>query len=187
MLPSTSRPDVWPGCRVSASRCVLWLIVLRGAAVHGCRAIFNPVLGRLYCPAFRELPAGEDRNITIMMTRLKDLCGFPLPDFWGTALLTAVIETPLFYLLGYRKIRECMCFAFINIVSNLLLNEFLQSVRISSCWRGILLLSEFIVILLEFTLCSCMLPSALGFGGKKLFFSVVMTNASSFLYGLFFY
>ena len=49
--------------------------------------------------------------------------------FLVVALLTVLIEVPVFYFCGYRKPKELAGFAVVNIVSNLLLNEFLEQDR----------------------------------------------------------
>ena len=46
--------------------------------------------------------------------------------FLLVALLTVLIEVPLFFFCGYRKPKELASFAVVNIISNLLLNEFLE-------------------------------------------------------------
>ena len=46
--------------------------------------------------------------------------------FLTVALLTVLIEVPVFYFCGYRKPKELAGFAIVNIISNLLLNEFLE-------------------------------------------------------------
>ncbi|MBQ7248851.1 MAG: hypothetical protein IJS21_02340, partial [Deltaproteobacteria bacterium] len=46
--------------------------------------------------------------------------------FLRAVLWTVLIETPLFFLFGYRLPREWLAFAGINVVSNLLLNETLS-------------------------------------------------------------
>ena len=103
---------------------------------------------------------------------------------WSTALLTAGIETPLFYLFGCRRIGNCLWFAFINIMSNLLLNDVLRAAPLELCFWGILLSGEFAVVVLEFALCLCLMPSIRPSGGGKLFLVVLGTNLTSFILGV---
>ena len=72
--------------------------------------------------------------------------------FLVVALLTVLIEVPVFYFCGYRKPKELAGFAVVNIISNLLLNEFLEQDPFD--WYGVaVVLGEIAVILLEFCLC----------------------------------
>ena len=94
------------------------------------------------------------------------------------ALATVLVEVPLFYLCGYRSRRELTCFAGVNLLSNVLLNEFLGMV---SCDEMLLplLLGELTVIVLEFCLCCYFVNGS----RKKLLATLVLTNAASFLAG----
>ena len=92
------------------------------------------------------------------------------------ALLTAVIETPLFFLFGFKKFRELILFAGVNIASNLLLNGFLYQIDFE--W-WILIVSEIFVVILEFSLCTYFIAPS-----RKLFKTLVATNLSSFMIGL---
>ena len=96
------------------------------------------------------------------------------------ALLTALIEVPLFYMCGWRKLNDCLYFAGVNIVTNLLLNEFLASTDGALYWQMILP-CEITVIFLEFVLCSYRFVD----NRKKLFGVIVFTNTTSFLTGLY--
>ncbi|MBR5346354.1 MAG: hypothetical protein IK129_01790 [Deltaproteobacteria bacterium] len=106
------------------------------------------------------------------------------PFLWA-ALWTVLIETPLFFLLGYRLPREWLAFAGINVVSNLLLNE-----ALSELWfydhallvPGIVS-GEILVVLLEFALCRSVVYS----GDRRLFVVLCATNLTSLLCGLCFY
>lgn len=105
------------------------------------------------------------------------------PELLQAAFLTVVIEVPLFYLCGYRKTRDCLYFAGVNIVSNLLLNECLVIDMETSRFWGIVILCEAAVLLLEFVLC------VYGLGRqdcRRLFQVLVITNAASFLLGILF-
>lgn len=103
---------------------------------------------------------------------------------WSTALLTAGIETPLFYLFGYRRIGDCLWFALINIMSNLLLNDVLRAAPLELCFWGMMLSGEFTVVVLEFALCLCLMPSVRPSGNGRLFLAVFCTNLVSFLCGV---
>ena len=96
------------------------------------------------------------------------------------ALLTVMIEVPLFYLCGYRRLRDCFYFAVVNIVTNLLLNEFLELTDAALYWQ-IIFPCEIVVVLLEFILCSYLFAERRG----KLLGVIIFTNAASFLTGLF--
>ncbi|MBR1421046.1 MAG: hypothetical protein IJ575_08365 [Selenomonadaceae bacterium] len=92
------------------------------------------------------------------------------------ALLTAAIETPLFFLFGFKKFRYLIFFAGINIVSNLLLNGFLDQIDFE--W-WILIVSEIFVVILEFSLCTYFIEPS-----RKLFRTIVATNLASLILGL---
>ena len=102
----------------------------------------------------------------------------------GIALLTAAIETPLFCLCGYRDMADCLWFAVINIMSNLLLNDFLDAAPLEECFWSIMLTGELAVVALEFALCRCLIPSHRAGGGGRLFLTVLWTNTASFLCGV---
>ena len=97
------------------------------------------------------------------------------------ALLTVLIEVPLFYLCGYRRFGDCLYFAAVNVVTNLLLNEFLSTTDAEFYWQTVLL-SEVVVVILEFVLCTY----RIGDNRKKLLATITFTNAASFLTGLVF-
>ena len=102
-----------------------------------------------------------------------------LPFLWA-ALGTVLIETPLFCLLGYRRRREWLCFAGINVVSNLLLNETLSKLPSAVKLPPALVLGEILVLLLEFALCRRVVSGS----GARLFAVLTATNAASLLCGL---
>ena len=97
-----------------------------------------------------------------------------------TALLTAAIESPLFFLLGFRNANDIILFAGVNIISNLLLNNFLDAIEFS--WN-LVAIGEIFVIILEFALCTYFINDRL----KKLFATLIITNLSSFAFGLIFF
>jgi hypothetical protein len=102
----------------------------------------------------------------------------------GIALLTAAIETPLFYLCGYRYITDCLWFAVINIMSNLLLNAFLDAAPLEECFWGMMLAGELAVVAVEFALCRCLIPPHHAGVRRRLFLTVLWTNTASFLCGV---
>lgn len=112
----------------------------------------------------------------------------PLPDaapgllLLGNALLTAAVEVPLFRLCGYRGLRVCALFALVNIVSNLLLNEFLLAHAASGHYGLLVLLGEVGVVLLEYALCRYFVAS-----GGHLLATVLLTNTGSFFCGVLLY
>ena len=97
------------------------------------------------------------------------------------ACLTVCIEVPVFFLCGYRRTAELLCFAIINIATNLLLNEFLLSESVLEYYKTAVFLGELIVIPLEYALFSCLFPQQ---RTRKLFVSLVWTNGISFLAGI---
>ena len=99
-------------------------------------------------------------------------------------LLTAAIETPLFALCGYRDIADCLWFAVINIMSNLLLNDFLNAAPLDECFWGIMLAGELAVVAVEFALCCCLIPHSRAVSSRRLFLTVLWTNTASFLCGV---
>ena len=99
--------------------------------------------------------------------------------FITTALMTVLIEVPLFYFCGYRKLKELAGFAIVNIISNLLLNEFLEQDPLDSYWLAVVL-GEIAVVLLEFCLCCYFIKG----DRKKLFKTLVLVNACSVVVGL---
>lgn len=94
------------------------------------------------------------------------------------ALLTVLIEVPLFYFCGYRKPKELAGFAVVNIISNLLLNEFLELDPFDWYWVAVVL-GEITVILLEFCLCCYFIQG----DRKKLFKTLVLVNVCSVIIG----
>ncbi len=95
------------------------------------------------------------------------------------ALATALIEVPIFFLCGYRTAKDLILFAAVNLISNLLLNDFLSSV--AQDWL-IIFFSELTVLILEFVLCSYWLKPSL-----KLLKVLILTNATSYICGLIYF
>ena len=96
-----------------------------------------------------------------------------------TALITVLIEVPLFYFCGYRKPKELAGFAVVNIISNLLLNEFLEQDPLDWYWLAVVL-GEIAVVLLEFCLCCYFIKG----DRKKLLKTLVLVNVCSVVVGL---
>ena len=103
-------------------------------------------------------------------------------DLLKTAFLTAAIEVPLFHICGYRSIKDCIYFAAINLVSNLLLNEFLAKVETENYWT-IVAVCEIFVVILEFILCRYWIKT----DSKRLLKVLIFTNLVSFLTGVVYY
>ena len=99
-------------------------------------------------------------------------------SFLAVALITVIIEVPLFYFCGYRKPKELAGFAVVNIISNLLLNEFLEQDPLSEYWMAVVL-GEIAVILLEFCLCCYFIQG----DRKKLFKTLALVNVCSVVIG----
>ena len=98
--------------------------------------------------------------------------------FLVVALLTVLIEVPVFYFCGYRKPKELAGFVAVNIISNLLLNEFLEQDPLSEYWMAVVL-GELVVILLEFCLCCYFIKS----DRKRLFKTLALVNVCSVAVG----
>ena len=103
-------------------------------------------------------------------------------DLLKTAFLTAAIEVPLFYICGYRNVKDCIYFAAVNLVSNLLLNEFLAEVETENYWTVVVVCEVFVVIL-EFALCRYWIKT----DSKRLLKVLIFTNLISFLSGVVYY
>ena len=103
-------------------------------------------------------------------------------DLLKTAFLTAAIEVPLFYICGYRNVRDCIYFAAVNLVSNLLLNEFLAEIETENYWT-IVVICEIFVVILEFILCKYWIKT----DSKRLLKVLIFTNLVSFLSGVVYY
>ncbi len=106
---------------------------------------------------------------------------FSEPWLFDAALATAVIETPIFWLFGYRRAAEWIWFFVVNIVSNLLLNEFLSETPRTFPYAAAVLWGEIVVVLLEYALCGYAVREK---GGKRLFRVLLLTNAVSFVAGI---
>ena len=102
--------------------------------------------------------------------------------FLVAALLTVLIEVPLFYFCGYRKPKELAGFAVVNIISNLLLNEFLE-LDPFDWYRAAVVLGEITVIILEFCLCCYFIQG----DRKKLIKTLVLANVCSVVLGELFF
>ena len=96
------------------------------------------------------------------------------------ALLTAAIETVIFWLFGYRRARQCLWFAGVNIVTNLLLNEFLMTQARNAQYDRLVPVCELVVILLEFALCRY----AMGGTARRLWLTLAVSNACSYGIGI---
>ena len=103
-------------------------------------------------------------------------------DLLQIAFITAAIEVSIFYLCGYRNIKDCIYFVAVNIISNLLLNEFLHQVNVYDIWV-VVIICEIFVVMLEFALCSYWIET----DRKRLLKVLIFTNLTSFLCGIIFY
>ncbi len=106
---------------------------------------------------------------------------FSEPWLLDAALATAVIETPIFWFCGYRRCVEDAWFFVVNIVSNLLLNEFIDATPIVLPYPCAVFLGEIFVVLLEFALCSYVVEEKKGANLSRV---LLLTNAASFLAGV---
>ena len=94
--------------------------------------------------------------------------------------LTAIIETPLFWLCGYRRPRQYMWFAAVNVISNILLNEYLSTLQDLETYNAAIVPAELLVAALEFFLCLYIVDGKYG----RLLLTVLFTNACSYLFGI---
>ena len=94
------------------------------------------------------------------------------------AALTILIETPLFALCLSRKRRHVALFAGVNLVSNLLLNEWLGATALE--YTTAVVWGELTVLALEYALCATLMDLP----RLRLFATLVLTNAGSLLLGL---
>ncbi len=106
---------------------------------------------------------------------------FSDPWLLQLALATAAIETPIFWLCGYRRAAECLWFFVVNLVSNLLLNEFIAETPGTFPYPAAVLLGEIFVVALEFALCGYVVREN---GGVRLLRVLLLTNVASFLAGV---
>ena len=109
---------------------------------------------------------------------------FSEPWLWDAALATAVIETPIFWIFGYRRAAEWLWFFIVNIVSNLLLNEFIDATPRDFPYPAAVLLGEIFVVLLEYALCGYAVRER---GGARLFCVLLLTNVVSFVAGIIYF
>ena len=125
-------------------------------------------------------------TIPVVSETLFALAGGVLSEPWllDAALATAVIETPIFWRCGYRRAAEWIWFFAVNIVSNLLLNEFLAETPRNFPYAAAVLLGEIFVVLLEYALCGY---TVRGRGGKRLFRVLLLTNVVSFVAGVIYF
>jgi hypothetical protein len=93
--------------------------------------------------------------------------------------LTQIIELPLAYFLGLRKI-ELVGVFFINIFTNPLANLFFWLYGQQIDYWLLIFIIEFFVFIIEFLLILFVLKKG---GGKSIFISFII-NLSSFLFGL---
>ena len=124
--------------------------------------------------------------LTLLATSLPDAAIPPLlegPVFLGNGLLipaalTILIETPLFALCLSRKRRHVALFAGVNLVSNLLLNEWLRDTELE--YAAAVVWGELAVLALEYALCATLMALP----RFRLFAALVVTNAGSLSLGL---
>ena len=125
-------------------------------------------------------------TIPVVSETIFALAGGVLSEPWllDAALATAVIETPIFWLCGYRRAAEWTWFFVVNIVSNLLLNEFLSETPRTFPYAAAVLLGEIFVVFLEYALCGYAVRDK---GGARLFRVLLLTNAVSFAVGVIYF
>ena len=105
----------------------------------------------------------------------------PAPDalLLAFALATACIEVPVWFVCGHRRPGECLWFFLINIMSNMLLNEWLAILQERHFTLG-LAAGELTVIALESLLFLACYPKNRPAG---IFSLAALTNGVSFISG----
>ena len=116
----------------------------------------------------------QDLNNFENISRIDDLMKFA---FW-----TVAVEVPIFYFCGYRKFEDYLYFAAVNVISNLLLNEFLMNIDFDN-YMIIVLIGEVFVVILEFVLCWYVIKS----DRQRLLKIIIFTNVVSFISGMIYY
>ncbi len=104
-----------------------------------------------------------------------------------TAIITALIETPIFWLAGYRNFVDCVYFAGINIVSNIMINNHLRTMTLPNnrlAFWAVIILCEICVVILEAVMCACIMKSVYKFRLRRLLLIMLITNSASFLLGI---
>ena len=93
--------------------------------------------------------------------------------------LTAIIETIVFRLCGYKKFYVLACFFIINLISNFLINVFYQNFYYIAPKTFLIVTLELFVVLFEFVFMGLFLKYS-----QKMFIYIFLTNVLSFLIGL---
>lgn len=101
-------------------------------------------------------------------------------DYVDTALLTILIETPIFFCCGYKKLTQLISFILINYVSNTLLNDALPAYTPELLYWAKLILGELLVIALEYAV----MLHIVNDDKKKLLRTIGITNLTSVIVGL---
>lgn len=104
------------------------------------------------------------------------------PDLLVYAILTVILEVPIFYTLGYKNRKILMNFASANIISNLMMNEYLMTVGNEKYW-WMLTCSEFAVVTFEY----CFMHYFVLNDSRKLLRSLIITNFISCMIGIAFF
>ena len=106
--------------------------------------------------------------------------------FWP-AFFTVIIEVPLFWLSGYRNLTDCLSFACINVITNIMLNQRVAQIHFppdTFAFWALLILGEMCVAVLEAAMCSCAMKQTPGL--RRIFITMLFTNSASFAAGLFY-
>lgn len=97
-----------------------------------------------------------------------------------TAILTILIELPLFFLCGYRKSSQLLTFVLVNYVSNRLLNDALPNFTPELSYWFKLCLGELLVVAFEYAAMLHIINQK----RRKLLFIICFTNCISLILGL---
>lgn len=96
------------------------------------------------------------------------------------ALLTIIIEVPVFYLCGYRKLSQLVVFTLANFISNTLLNDALPAYKPELGYWLQLAAGELLVVAFEYALMLHIISEI----KTKLLCSICLSNTVSLILGI---
>ena len=101
-------------------------------------------------------------------------------EITNAALLTIIIEVPIFYICGYKKASQLLTFALVNYVSNTLLNDALPAYTASLGYWTKLCIGELLVIAFEYAF----MLHVISEDKNRLLKTICLTNIISIILGL---
>lgn len=99
-----------------------------------------------------------------------------IAELFPACLVTVIVETALFWLLGYRSRDEILVIVCTNVITNLLLNLVLSGIFFS-VWGWMIVVGELIVIIIE----TAIYTFAFGRFGKVLALTIAANVLSVFI------